>query len=282
MVEVQSLDDRHRSFAETSVQQGKLSSSESDGKPLVGVVIARGDIELGRGYRGKTGEGHHAEYGLIRQLEAQGEDLRGVTVYTTLEPCSSRNHPKVPCAQHLIDAGISEVHIGMYDPNPRIYRDGWRMFRDAGIRLKDFPRDLRAEIERDNQEFRDQFLTRTGVSGRNVCFDYKQNGGAFSIQDNGLEVTIRLTARGADSVYLYGGTPGVVAAPRYVHEFNEVDDPDATDDWKQTSVSLAVGEVGIHRTNEAHLLVKITEVLNMDRGANQWRVCLDYELRPRR
>src|SRR5699024_22287 len=79
-------------------------------------------------------------------------------------------HPKLPCARRLADAGVSAVWIGIYDPNPVIYRQGWRILRDAGVKLHDFPPDLRDEIANCNTDFINQYKMATGDEGQ-VTFD---------------------------------------------------------------------------------------------------------------
>src|SRR5207245_2794308 len=77
--------------------------------------------------------------------------------------------------------GVSTVFIGMYDPNPLIYREGWRMLRDAGVLLRDFSPELRAEIVADNTKFIDSYRVGIGAAGT-ASFDYRQNGGQFEIR----------------------------------------------------------------------------------------------------
>lgn len=166
-----------------AVDLGKESDEEpfrANPSPRVGVVIVKDGQLQGEGFRGKTGSGEHAEYGLLELLDEL--DLEGATVFTTLEPCSRRNHPKRPCATHLIDRGVGTVFIGMYDPNPRIYREGWRLLSEAGVRLRDFPPELRNEIWADNERFLDQFRIRTASTGTAI-FDYLQNSGRFDVVD---------------------------------------------------------------------------------------------------
>ncbi len=133
-----------------AVDLGKQSPSEP-GKitPKVGAVIVRDGQLLVEAFRGETGKGRHAEYCALEKVPDM--DLRGATVYTTLEPCSRRTPGKTPCADHLIKRQVSTVFIGMYDPDPRIYGEGWQKLQSAGIALRDFDQALRKEIRVDTR-----------------------------------------------------------------------------------------------------------------------------------
>jgi Invertebrate-AID/APOBEC-deaminase len=74
-------------------------------------------------------------------------------VYTTLEPCTTRNHPKIPCAKRLIERKVGRVVVGMLDPDSRITGRGLQALRDANIAIDFFPSDLMAVVEELNREF---------------------------------------------------------------------------------------------------------------------------------
>ena len=244
--------------------------------PLVGVVIVRDDSVLGESYRGETGTGRHAEFGLVERLEGQ---LEGATVYTTLEPCSRRSEPKTPCAEHLINGRVSEVFIGTYDPNPKIYRQGWRMLRDAGIRLRDFPPDLRAQIEKDNAAFIDQFRGSIGRGG-SATFDFEQNGGRFELRDGQepLVVSTRWTGRGPGSIYALDYDEHVALA-RFAQNFDEIDDPGALD-FSNYTVGVNEGEIVVFRTGSTYALVKVVSVVSgSDWDQDRTEIQIQYELR---
>jgi len=243
-------------------------------KPRVGVVVVKDGAVIGESYRGETGEGRHAEFGLLDRLKNQ--DLTGSTVYTTLEPCSRRNHPKVPCAQHLIDARVRCVVIGMYDPNPVIFRQGWRMLRDAGVQLRNFTPSLRSEVRADNAAFIDQYRLAMGMRG-SASFDYQQNGGRFLINSGSGPITTRWTQRGATSIYAID-YDGHVALARYAQDFDEIDDPEALD-WSNYTVGVDVGEIVAFRSTETYVLVRITQVYAGERGADHTALHFDYETR---
>ena len=54
------------------------------------------------------------------------------TAYVTLEPCSHHGRTP-PCAQGLIDAGVTRVVAAMPDPNPLVAGEGLAMLRQSGI-----------------------------------------------------------------------------------------------------------------------------------------------------
>ncbi len=85
-----------RIFSEGAIIQARKSVSEDDRlHPHVGVVIVKDGTVLATGHRGESGEGDHGEYCALKKLSAA--EIEGSTVYTTLEPCSSRKPPKKPC-----------------------------------------------------------------------------------------------------------------------------------------------------------------------------------------
>jgi len=98
---------------------------------MVGVVIVKNDAVVGEGFY--TWDGlHHAE---IFALQQAGEEARGTTVYTSLEPCSHTGRTG-PCAQALIDAGVKRVVAAMEDPNPDVNGRGLAMLQEAGIAVE--------------------------------------------------------------------------------------------------------------------------------------------------
>jgi diaminohydroxyphosphoribosylaminopyrimidine deaminase / 5-amino-6-(5-phosphoribosylamino)uracil reductase len=91
-----------------------------DGKP---VIVSQGATQPG----GRP----HAER---VALAAAGERARGATLYVSLEPCS--HHGKTPpCADGIIEAGISRVVSALEDPDPRVAGVGHARLREAGIEV---------------------------------------------------------------------------------------------------------------------------------------------------
>lgn len=148
------MTDDHRSHMELAVAEARKSVSEDeDPRPLVGVVVVKDGKLVGSAHRGETAPGDHAEFAALEKKYGK-HSLVGATVYTTLEPCTTRNHPKVPCAHRLIEHRVSKVVIGMLDPNPNILGRGVLYLREAKIEVEFFPHDLMMEVEAMNREFR--------------------------------------------------------------------------------------------------------------------------------
>jgi len=103
--------------------------------PMVGAVLVQwsdqGPEVVGRGAHRRRG-GPHAEIFALRQA---GIRARGATCYVSLEPCSHTGKTG-PCADALIEAGVSTVVFGVLDPNPLVRGSGIAKLRAAGIEVR--------------------------------------------------------------------------------------------------------------------------------------------------
>ncbi len=99
--------------------------------PRVGCVIVKDGHVIGEGWHQRAGT-PHAE---IHALKAAGDAARGATVYVTLEPCSHHGRTP-PCAEALVQAGVTRVVAAMSDPNPLVAGGGISMLTLAGIQAE--------------------------------------------------------------------------------------------------------------------------------------------------
>lgn len=98
--------------------------------PLVGAVIVKDGKIIGEGYHEVYGS-HHAE---VNAFKNATEDVRGATMYVTLEPCSHYGKTP-PCANAIVEKGIKKVVIGLEDPNPLVAGRGIQILKDNNIEV---------------------------------------------------------------------------------------------------------------------------------------------------
>jgi len=114
--------------------QAKQATPSCLPNPAVGaVIVGTNGAILGIGHTQPPG-GAHAEIAALRQAEGLGHDVKGATIYVTLEPCAHYGRTG-PCALALIDAKISKVVASIEDPNPKVSGKGFQILRDAGVEV---------------------------------------------------------------------------------------------------------------------------------------------------
>jgi diaminohydroxyphosphoribosylaminopyrimidine deaminase/5-amino-6-(5-phosphoribosylamino)uracil reductase len=99
--------------------------------PMVGAVVVKKGMIIGRGYHQRFGE-NHAEINAIRNA---GEDIAGSTLYVTLEPCCHEGKTP-PCTDSIIKNKIARVVIGTIDSNPLVSCQGINYLQSCGIEVK--------------------------------------------------------------------------------------------------------------------------------------------------
>ena len=100
--------------------------------PNVAAAIYSADGKLiADGFHNRAQSADHAE---VVALKKAGAAARGATMVISLEPCAHTGTTP-PCAQAIIDAGISQVTYAITDPNP-IAAGGAQLLTAAGITVE--------------------------------------------------------------------------------------------------------------------------------------------------
>jgi ATP-dependent DNA helicase RecG len=158
-----------RRMMEKAIEVMKLSINEprvdKKASPRVGAVLVKPDGTIDTAFRGELRHGDHAEYTLLERKHP-GERLDGSVLFATLEPCApgSRKHPKLPCAERIVNARIAEVWVGIEDPDPTVDRQGIRYLEENGVNVRLFAPDLQERIRQTNKEFIAQALQRASAA----------------------------------------------------------------------------------------------------------------------
>lgn len=119
--------------------------------PLVGSVIVRDEEVLAEGFHIRLGDAH-AERNAILSARKRDLSLQGSTLYVNLEPCSHFGLTP-PCADLIVESGISRVVCCNDDPNPLVAGRGFAKLQDAGIEV------VRHVLEEEGRELNRRFFT---------------------------------------------------------------------------------------------------------------------------
>lgn len=115
-------------YMREAIRQARRGLGKTSPNPAVGaVLVQRGEV-VGQGYHRWYGD-KHAEAHAIENATA---DIRGATLYTTLEPCCHRPKRNPPCVEAILEKGIARVVVGSIDPNPLVNGKGIEILRQAG------------------------------------------------------------------------------------------------------------------------------------------------------
>uniref|UniRef100_K3XAD7 CMP/dCMP-type deaminase domain-containing protein n=1 Tax=Globisporangium ultimum (strain ATCC 200006 / CBS 805.95 / DAOM BR144) TaxID=431595 RepID=K3XAD7_GLOUD len=108
-------------------------SVPSENAFCVGCVIVRDDKVISSGFSRELPGNTHAEQVALQKLDF---DAANATVYTTMEPCSTRVSGNVPCVQSCLRAKVHRVVVGVMEPKNFVVCEGVRLLQDAGVEVE--------------------------------------------------------------------------------------------------------------------------------------------------
>jgi diaminohydroxyphosphoribosylaminopyrimidine deaminase/5-amino-6-(5-phosphoribosylamino)uracil reductase len=164
---------------------------------MVGALVVRDGEVVGEGWHERPGLPHAERLA----LDAAGERARGATLVTTLEPCGHQGRTG-PCADAVVEAGISRVVVGVRDPNPEA-AGGIERLHDAGVQVELAEGEIVQRLRRQNETF----LTWAGL------------GRPFVTYKAAMTLDGRVAAAGGDSRWISGPE-----SRRRVHELRALAD----------------------------------------------------------
>jgi pyrimidine deaminase RibD-like protein len=147
------MNEKDREFMQLAIEEAAHSEWGSETDPKVGAVVVKDGEFVDSAHRGEQAKGDHAEFTVLHKKIRSKDLTEGAILYTTLEPCTTRSHDKLPCAGWIVRKGIRRVVIGILDPNPNICGKGYWRLVDAGIEVEFFPFDLARQIIELNRPF---------------------------------------------------------------------------------------------------------------------------------
>jgi len=116
---------------QTALDLAAQAIGRTSPNPMVGAVLVKDGVIVGRGFHPQAGA-PHAE---IYALKEAGELARDACLYVTLEPCCHQGRTG-PCTEAVLQAGVSRVVAAMADPNPLVAGKGLKYLKDAGLSVE--------------------------------------------------------------------------------------------------------------------------------------------------
>ena len=113
-----------------AIEIAELGRVTAPPNPWVGCVLVRDGEIVGEGFHVRPGE-PHAE---VAALRVAGTRARRATAYVTLEPCAHHGRTG-PCADALIQAGVTRAVLALEDPDARVSGRGLDTLRAAGVEV---------------------------------------------------------------------------------------------------------------------------------------------------
>lgn len=121
----------------------------------VGAIIVDKDKNIiSTGYSRETADNVHAEEVAINKANEKGIDLKGTTIYSTMEPCGYRISGKKCCSDRIIESGITRVIYGINEPPFFVSNaNGIEKLKSEGIEVIQI-KDVISEIEEINKHIK--------------------------------------------------------------------------------------------------------------------------------
>ena len=107
----------------------------------VGAVVVAADGEIvSTGYSRETDDVVHAEEAALAKVEPTDPRLRSATLYSSLEPCSSRRSRPFTCTGLVLAAGIPRVVIAWREPDLFVADcQGHELLTAGGVEVVELP-----------------------------------------------------------------------------------------------------------------------------------------------
>ena len=106
--------DADRRWLTAAIELSRRSPRTPTNYAVGAVVVGPDGTVLSTGYTGETGPRDHAEEAAL--AKAAGRELSRATIYSSLEPCTTRSSRPGTCTDLILAAGLRRVVIALREP----------------------------------------------------------------------------------------------------------------------------------------------------------------------
>lgn len=129
------MSDQDRDFLEQAIALSKKCTPNKLAFSVGAIIVDSAGEVLGEGYSRELAARDHAEEVALQKAARAKTDVRGATLYSSLEPCGERLSGRECCVDKIIAAGIARVVCALDEPSRFVVASGAKKLRAAGIEV---------------------------------------------------------------------------------------------------------------------------------------------------
>jgi riboflavin biosynthesis pyrimidine reductase/pyrimidine deaminase RibD-like protein len=130
---LQYFPDPDRYWLRVCVEESRKCPPSDTAFPVGAVIVDGEGREIARGYSREFDSIGHAEENAFAKVSPGDPRLATATIYSSLEPCSTRKSRPLTCTQWIIDAGIPRVVFALREPATFVVGEGAARLAEAGV-----------------------------------------------------------------------------------------------------------------------------------------------------
>ncbi len=133
--------DADRHWMQAAIEQSRNCPPADAAYSVGAVIVDAAGAAVATGYsRETTPKVHAEESALAKVTPADRPRLAGATIYTTLEPCSTRASATTPCTRLILAAGLPRVVLAWREPDLFVADcQGVELLTAAGVEVVELP-----------------------------------------------------------------------------------------------------------------------------------------------
>jgi diaminohydroxyphosphoribosylaminopyrimidine deaminase/5-amino-6-(5-phosphoribosylamino)uracil reductase len=124
-----------RRWLRAAIELSRLCPPSDAAYSVGAILVGRDGREYSRGYSRDDAPWLHAEESALAKPAAVRADLSGATMYTSMEPCSTRRSGPRTCTDLIIAAGLTRVVLALREPPVFVQCVGLESLASAGVEV---------------------------------------------------------------------------------------------------------------------------------------------------
>lgn len=123
----------------TAIELSKRCPATNSAFCVGAILVSDSGQVIAQRYSRQSDPKDHAEEAALADATASGADLRGATLYTSLEPCLRRVSRPAPCAELILRSGVRRVVYAWHEPPIFQPGGGAAWLEEHGITVIELP-----------------------------------------------------------------------------------------------------------------------------------------------